>query len=108
MEEDQQDNNNNNKEEKKEGEVKLKVHFKAVGGAPILKKNKFQIKASETVYVISMFLRKTMNLQEKEPLFLYVNSSFAPALDQTISSLHQCFSVNDELVIYYALVHSWG
>lgn len=89
-------------------EMKMKVQFKSVGGAPILKKNKFQIKASETVAVVVTFLRKTLKLQDRDPLFVYVNSSFAPSLDQTIGTLHACFSVNDELVVHYALVKSYG
>jgi len=68
----------------------------------------FQVKSSQTVAVISQFLRKTLRLQDTDPLFLYLNSSFAPGLDQTLDALHACFKSGDELVIYYAVTSSYG
>jgi ubiquitin-like protein ATG12 len=65
-----------------------------------LPRNAKQVKGSQTVAIISQFLRKTLRLQDRDPLFLYINSSFAPGLDQTIESLHACFKINDELVIH--------
>ena len=90
-------------------EAKVKVHFKAVGGAPILKKAKFLLRSSSTVADVVRFLRDVaLKLPERDPLFVYVNQSFAPALDQTMGSLHACFNTNDELVLHYAIQLSWG
>jgi ubiquitin-like protein ATG12 len=90
-------------------DAKYKIHFKAVGGAPILKKNKFLLKGSSTVWDVISFLRDVaLKLPERDPLFLYINQAFSPSLDQTVASLHSCFSVNDELVLHYAIQLSWG
>lgn len=88
--------------------VQVKLHFLAVGGAPILKRNKFQVRDTMTVGELLVYLRKTLKIREADPLFVYVNSSFAPGLDQELKSLHDCFSVNDELVLQYAITSSYG
>ena len=94
--------------EKKVAMVQLKLQFMAVGGAPILKKNKFQVRESMTVAEVLMFLRRTLKVREGDPLFLYVNSSFAPGLDQALRCLHESFQINGELVLQYAITSSWG
>ena len=86
----------------------IKVHFLAVGGAPILKKNKFQVRDSMTVAEVLVFLRKTLKIRDGDPLFLYVHSSFAPALDQDLRSLFSSFEISSELVLQYAVTSSWG
>jgi ubiquitin-like protein ATG12 len=91
-----------------EGDEKVKVQFLAVGGAPILKKNKFQVRSNMTVAEVVAFLRKTLKIRDGDPLFVYLNSSFAPSLDQTLKSLHDCFEVSDELFVQYAVTSSWG
>lgn len=88
--------------------IQVKLQFLAVGGAPILKKNKFQVRDSMTIAEILGFLRKTLKIRDGDPLFLYLNSSFSPNLEQQIKSLHRAFQVNDELVIQYAVTSSWG
>ena len=88
--------------------MQLKLQFMAVGGAPILKKNKFQVRDSMTVAEVLLFLRRTLKVREGDPLFLYVNSSFAPGLDQGLKCLHESFQVNGELVFQYAITSSWG
>lgn len=69
--------------------VKIKVHFQAVGSAPILRKTKFAIGANEKFAVIPIFLRKHLQLDEHAPLFVYCNSAFCPNLDQRISDLFE-------------------
>jgi ubiquitin-like protein ATG12 len=88
--------------------TQLKLQFLAVGGAPILKKNKFQVRDSMTVAEVIGFLRKTLKIRDGDPLFLYINSSFAPSLEQQLKWLHGSFQVNDELLIQYAVTSSWG
>ena len=88
--------------------IQVKLQFLAGGGAPILKKNKFQVRDSMTIAEILGFLRKTLKIRDGDPLFLYLNSSFSPNLEQQLKSLHRSFQVNDELVIQYAVTSSWG
>jgi hypothetical protein len=35
------------------------------------------------------WLRKKLRVGEKESVFLYVNSSFAPSLDEVVGNLHR-------------------
>jgi len=35
------------------------------------------------------YLRRTLRLGEADSAFLYVNSSFAPALDEVVGNLHR-------------------
>ncbi len=64
--------------------IQVKLQFLAVGGAPILKKNKFQVRDSMTIAEILGFLRKTLKIRDGDPLFLYLNSSFSPNLEQQL------------------------
>lgn len=95
-----------------DGDSAGKVVFllKAAGGAPILKKRKWTLPRTKTIGHIAEFLKKYMQLdpQEYPQLFLYVNQSFAPALDTTIGAVHDCFSSEGTLVLHYALTQAWG
>ena len=35
------------------------------------------------------YLRRVLRVKETESVFLYVNSSFAPALDEVVGNLHR-------------------
>src|SRR3954471_24291097 len=90
-----------------ESESGSKVVFllKAAGGAPILKKKKWELPRSKTIGHIIEFLKKYMQLdaEQQQQLFLYVNQAFSPALDTTIGSVYDCFSSERTLVLHYAL-----
>eukprot|EP00550_Attheya_septentrionalis_P000102 CAMPEP_0198289392 /NCGR_PEP_ID=MMETSP1449-20131203/7585_1 /TAXON_ID=420275 /ORGANISM="Attheya septentrionalis, Strain CCMP2084" /LENGTH=161 /DNA_ID=CAMNT_0043987707 /DNA_START=176 /DNA_END=664 /DNA_ORIENTATION=+ len=88
---------------------KVKVHFCAVGSAPLMKKTKFQIGADQSVSYVLAFLRKMLKLSHSgDSLFLYVNSAFCPSPDESIGELNDCFSIRGELVIHYSLQEAWG
>ena len=95
---------------------KVKVHFVAVGSAPILKKTKFQIAANQRFAAVTAFLRKMLKLHDdnndntgqSQALFLYCHSAFVPGPDELVGDLRDCFSVRDELVIHYSLQEAWG
>mmetsp|Transcript_30545 Transcript_30545/g.46278 ORF Transcript_30545/g.46278 Transcript_30545/m.46278 type:complete len:90 (+) Transcript_30545:94-363(+) len=87
---------------------KVKVHFVAVGAAPIMKKNKFQISADQRFASVSTFLRKILKIGPDESLFLYCNSAFAPSPDEILKDIHDCFAVRDEVVVHYSLQEAWG
>lgn len=91
-----------------EDEIKVKLHFVAVGAAPIMKKTKFQISAEHRFASVSSFLRKMLKLQSGQSLFLYCNSSFVPSMDQPLLDLRDAFAVRDELVVHYSLQEAWG
>jgi ubiquitin-like protein ATG12 len=106
---------------------KIRIQFKAVGSAPILKRNKFQIAATETFFAVDQFLRSQLKLRlqvgsaarapvrpsrsrvaetatrhAKDSLFIYCKSAFAPSPDQTLGSLFECFGSGGELIIQYS------
>jgi ubiquitin-like protein ATG12 len=90
--------------------TKVKVHFQAVGGAPILKRSKFQISADQRFSSVHTFLRKQLKIQEnaQSNLFLYCQSAFVPSMDCLVGELRDSFAVRDELVIHYSLQEAWG
>jgi len=107
-------NNESNKKtdmDQKEGEDKVKVHFVAVGSAPIMKKCKFQIRADKRFAAVHVFLRKVLKLQQdgrSSSLFLYCCGAFVPGPDELVGDLRDCFSVRGELVVHYSLQEAWG
>lgn len=86
----------------------VKVQLKAVGSAPILRKSKFRINASDTFSTLSAFLRRHLELPESAALFLYVTGSFSPAPTQIIGEIFASFGVEGELVIMYSLTPAYG
>mmetsp|Transcript_15171 Transcript_15171/g.31011 ORF Transcript_15171/g.31011 Transcript_15171/m.31011 type:complete len:144 (-) Transcript_15171:269-700(-) len=88
---------------------KVKVHFVAVGSAPLMKKTKFQVGADQRFSFVITFLRRMLKLAGTgDSLFLYINSAFVPAPDELVGDLNECFSVRGELVIHYSLQEAWG
>ncbi|EHY57713.1 Ubiquitin-like protein [Exophiala dermatitidis] len=66
---------------------KVSVRFQPIGSAPILKQRVFKINASSRFSVVLNFLRKKLGIKEGDGLFLYVNSVFAPGLDEGVGNL---------------------
>lgn len=89
-------------------EKKIEILFKNTGSAPIIKKTKWSVRASSTVAEISRNLTRILGLDQSLSLFIYVNQSFAPALDQTIQNLFDCYECDKKLVLYYATTQAWG
>jgi ubiquitin-like protein ATG12 len=69
---------------------KVLVRFRAVGSAPRLQKGEVRrISATQKFETIVTQLRKFLSLNPTDSLFLYVNSAFAPALDEIVGNLHR-------------------
>lgn len=68
---------------------KVVVRFKAVGSAPQLQKEVRKISATQKFEAVVSHLRKALRVAPNEGLFLYVNSAFAPALDEIVGNLHR-------------------
>ncbi|CAB9505117.1 like protein ATG12 [Seminavis robusta] len=103
------ENANTNGQGNPAAEEKVKVHFVAVGSAPMMKKTKFQIGADQRFSSVITFLRKILKLSGTgSSLFLYCNSAFAPGPDECVGDLRDCFNVRGELVINYSLQEAWG
>ncbi|KAI9261387.1 APG12-domain-containing protein [Phascolomyces articulosus] len=87
---------------------KVVVRFRAIGNAPILKQNFYKITASYKFQSLIHFLRKELRYQGSDPLFLYINSAFAPAPDEIVGSLYKLFNTDGQLIINYSTMAAWG
>ncbi|EKD15219.1 uncharacterized protein L3040_001589 [Drepanopeziza brunnea f. sp. 'multigermtubi'] len=88
---------------------KIAVHFKPVGSAPSLRNQVCKISSAQRFEVVVTYLRRTLKVAEAESVFLYVNSSFAPALDEVVGNLHRCFKDSkDQLVVTYSMTPAFG
>ena len=76
------------------------IKFKAMGSAPVLNKDTYKIKTSQRFENVAVFLRAQLGLSSSSPsastspppaaqqsLYLYVNFTFAPALDENVGNL---------------------
>ncbi|CAN0127810.1 unnamed protein product, partial [Ectocarpus sp. 4 AP-2014] len=86
---------------------KVKVHFKPIANAPILRKSKFQVNSAWTCSELETSLRSMLQISDATPLFLYCNSAFEPSPDQSLSDLYKCFNVNKELLMNYSITEAW-
>jgi len=86
----------------------VSIRFQPVGSAPILKQRVFKISASSKLSVVLNFLRKKLGVKEGDGLFLYVNSVFAPGLDEGVGNLFRCFKTDDQLIVSYSTTPAFG
>ncbi|PPQ90148.1 hypothetical protein CVT25_012459 [Psilocybe cyanescens] len=93
---------------KKKDSPKVVVRFKGVGNAPIMKQNVYKIIATNRFQAVIQFLRKELGWQKGEPLFLYINSTFSPAPDDTVLNLYKSFSTEGYLIVNYSTTPAWG
>lgn len=84
---------------------KVVVLLKATGDAPILKQSKFKVSRSERFVFISEFLRKSLKM---DSVFMYLNSSFAPSLDESVGQLAEAYAIDGKLIVNYSTSPAWG
>lgn len=97
---------------------KVKVHFVAVGSAPLMKKAKFLISPKESFSRLQEKLTKMLQLKDSSSpnnktkstnhLFLYLHQSFVPSPEDLIGDLNDLFCVRGELILHYSLQEAWG
>ncbi|KAK9477600.1 ubiquitin-like autophagy protein Apg12-domain-containing protein [Lipomyces japonicus] len=87
---------------------KVSIRFRAIGSAPILKQPVARISAPQRFATVVKFLRKQLKCKEIDPLFVYINSTFAPALDQEIGYLYECFKIDGHLQVSYCTTAAFG
>ncbi|GBP77113.1 Autophagy protein 12-like [Eumeta japonica] len=92
----------------KSEKVKIDILLKATGNAPIMKKKKWAVDAEKPIGWIMEFVKKYLKLEPDEKLFLYVNQTFAPAPDQIVKNLYECFGTDGKLVLHYCKSQAWG
>ncbi|PHH54935.1 Ubiquitin-like protein ATG12 [Ceratocystis fimbriata CBS 114723] len=88
---------------------KVVVRFKSVGAAPAPRHEVCKISATQNFEAVVVFLRRMLKVQQSDSLFLYVNSAFAPSLDEVVGNLHRCFkNGQDQLVVAYSVTPAFG
>ncbi|KAG9076636.1 hypothetical protein FS749_011553 [Ceratobasidium sp. UAMH 11750] len=92
----------------KQESTRVIIQFKAVGNAPIMKKNEYGISSSQPFQAIVKFLRGQLGLNPGDPLFTYINLSFAPTPDEKILNLFKSFAVDGKLIVNYCPTAAWG
>ncbi|KAH0546332.1 autophagy protein 12-like [Cotesia glomerata] len=88
--------------------TKIDILLKATGNAPIMKKKKWAVSPEQHIGWISEFIKKYLKLDANERLFLYINQTFAPAPDQTVKNLYDCYGTDGKLIIHYCKSQAWG
>lgn len=63
------------------------VRFQPLPSAPILKSKVFKVSASQKFETVVKFLRKKLDCKDTDSVFCYVNSVFAPGLDEGVGGL---------------------
>jgi ubiquitin-like protein ATG12 len=74
------------------------VRFKAVGSAPILRQQICKITATQRFEAVVAYLRRVLKCGPTDSVFLYVNSTFAPALDEIVGNLHRVSDICSHVV----------
>jgi hypothetical protein len=67
--------------------LSVTVRFQPLASAPILKNRVFKISASQKFETVVNFLRKKLNCKDTDSVICYVNSVFAPRLDEGVGGL---------------------
>jgi len=59
----------------------------------MLKRTVCHISSTQRFEVVVSYLRKVLKVGAMDSVFLYVNSSFAPALDEIVGNLHRVSAI---------------
>jgi ubiquitin-like protein ATG12 len=66
---------------------KVVVRFRPVGSAPAIRRDLVKVASTHKFESVVAYLRKMLKVAETESVFLYINSTFAPALDEVVGNL---------------------
>ncbi|KAJ5237564.1 Autophagy-related protein 12 [Penicillium chrysogenum] len=87
---------------------KVTVRFQPLPSAPILRNRVFKVSASQKFETVVKFLRKKLDCKDTDSVFCYVNSVFAPGLDEGMGGLWRCFKTDDQLIVAYSMTPAFG
>ena len=66
---------------------KVVVRFRPVGAAPTIPKLVVKVGSAQKFESVVAHLRNKLKVRDSDSVFLYVNSTFAPALDEVVGNL---------------------
>ncbi|EGP88461.1 unnamed protein product [Zymoseptoria tritici ST99CH_1A5] len=89
-------------------QAKVTIRLSPLPNTPQLKQPRFKCSSNQRFEYIVRFLRKKLGVKDHESVFCYVNSVFAPGLDEGVGNLWRCFKTGDELVVSYSVTQAFG
>lgn len=66
---------------------KVVVRFRPVGSAPAIRRDLVKVISTHKFDSVVAYLRKMLKVPETDGVFLYINNTFAPALDEVVGNL---------------------
>lgn len=96
---------------------KVTIRFQAVGSAPQLTQRIFKVSSANRFESVVGFLAKKLAKAAgggggegptQGGVFCYVNSVFAPGLDEGVGGLWRCFKTDDQLIVAYSMTPAFG
>ncbi|GAB7335507.1 hypothetical protein MBLNU13_g07855t1 [Cladosporium sp. NU13] len=92
----------------KANKAKVTIRLSPLPNTPSLRQPRFKCSSNQRFESIVRFLRRKLGLGEHEGVFCYVNSVFAPGLDEGVGNLWRCFKTGEELVVSYSVTQAFG
>ncbi|KAL8951536.1 MAG: hypothetical protein Q9222_002507 [Ikaeria aurantiellina] len=89
------------------------IRLQPIGSAPQLRQKVFKINSKNRFETVVTFLRNRLFKNQPENagsghVFCYVNSVFAPGLDEGVGGLWRCFKTDDQLIVAYSTTPAFG
>ncbi|KAL8860526.1 MAG: hypothetical protein Q9178_003186 [Gyalolechia marmorata] len=104
---------------------KVTIRLQPIGSAPHLRQKIFKISSKNRFETVVTFLRNRLFKKGEgggggageelgggggggQHVFCYVNSVFAPGLDEGVGGLWRCFKTDDQLIVAYSTTPAFG
>ncbi|KAH6640602.1 ubiquitin-like protein ATG12 [Chaetomium tenue] len=88
---------------------KVVVRFRPVASAPAIRRDLVKVISTHKFDSVVAYLRKMLKVAEGDGVFLYINNTFAPALDEVVGNLWRCFKdSSDHLNVSYSMSPAFG
>ncbi|KAL9002331.1 MAG: hypothetical protein Q9188_004738 [Gyalolechia gomerana] len=95
---------------------KVTIRLQPIGSAPQLRQKVFKISSRNRFETVVTFLRNRIfkkgegaaAVEGGGHVFCYVNSVFAPGLDEGVGGLWRCFKTDDQLIVAYSTTPAFG
>jgi ubiquitin-like protein ATG12 len=66
---------------------KVVIRFKPVGSAPAIRRERVKVSSTQKFESVVVNLRRFLKVSDTESVFLYINNTFAPALEEVVGNL---------------------
>ncbi|KAF2858645.1 APG12-domain-containing protein [Piedraia hortae CBS 480.64] len=84
---------------------KVTIKLIPLGNARTLATSKFRCGRGQKFEAVVNFVRRRLDVQA---VHCYVNSAFAPAMDEGVGGLWRCFNIEGELRVHYSIAPAFG